>query len=149
MVAVKLSWHKKEEFEDTILNTLKPKILITVKSWVNQKLHQTDFISTKCLCNLNLCKPSTCLSQTDFTVPSTKCLCNLNLCKPKTCLNQTDFTVSSTKCLCNLNLCKPNTCLNQTHFTLPSTKCVCNLNLCKPNNCLPWKPNFQSEQRWT
>ena len=35
----------------------------------------------------NLSKPKTCLTQTVFTIPSTYCLCNLNLCKPNTCLN--------------------------------------------------------------
>ena len=34
------------------------------------------------------------VNQTDFTVPSTKCLCNLNLCKPNTCLNWTNSSVS-------------------------------------------------------
>jgi hypothetical protein len=29
----------------------------------------------------------TCPNQTDLTVPSTKCLCNLYLCKPNNCLN--------------------------------------------------------------
>jgi hypothetical protein len=31
--------------------------------------------------------------QTDITIPSTKCLCNLNLCKPNTCLSWTNFSV--------------------------------------------------------
>ena len=40
-----------------------------------------------------LSKLKTCLSQTDFTVPSTECLYNLNLCKPSTCLNWPNSSV--------------------------------------------------------
>ena len=40
-----------------------------------------------------LSKPKTCLNQTDFTVTSTKCLCNLNLRKSSTCLNWKKFSV--------------------------------------------------------
>ena len=49
---------------------------------------------------------------------SETCL-NQTLSKPKTCLSQTDFTVPSTKSLCNLNLCKPNYCLNWTNSSVP------------------------------
>jgi hypothetical protein len=48
------------------------------------------------ICNwqlYNLSQEKTWLNQTDFTVPSTKCLCNLNLCKPNTCLNWTNLSV--------------------------------------------------------
>ena len=40
-----------------------------------------------------LSKAKTCLNHTDFTVPSTKCLCNLNLCKKNTCLYWTNTSV--------------------------------------------------------
>ena len=36
---------------------------------------------------------------TDITVPSTKCQCNLNLCKPNTCLNWTNSSVQKEFCL--------------------------------------------------
>ena len=45
--------------------------------------------SETCL-NRTLSKLKTCLIQTDFTDLSTKCLCNLNLCKPNSCLNRTN-----------------------------------------------------------
>ena len=56
----------------------------------------------------NLPKPDTLYSPIYWT-----------LRKPKTCLSQTDFTIPSTKCLCNLNLCKPNTCLYWTKSSVP------------------------------
>jgi len=49
---------------------------------------------------------------------SKTCL-NWTLSKLKTCLSQTDFTVPSTKCLCNLNMRKPNNCLNWTNSSVP------------------------------
>ena len=53
-----------------------------------------DFCLTKPCLNQTLSKPKTCVIQTDFTVPSTKYLCNLNLCKPNTCLNWTNSSAS-------------------------------------------------------
>ena len=53
----------------------------------NTSLNQTDFTVQ------TLRTPNTYLNQTGFTVPSTKCLCNLNLCKPNTCLNWTNSSV--------------------------------------------------------
>ena len=41
--------------------------------------------SETCL-NWTLSKSKTCLKHTYFTVPSATCICNLNLCKPNTCL---------------------------------------------------------------
>ena len=48
--------------------------------------------SETCL-NRTLSKPKTCIIQTDFTVPSFKCLCNLNLSKPSTFLNWKKYSV--------------------------------------------------------
>ena len=46
-------------------------------------------LSSETCLNRTLSKSKTCLNQTDFT----KCLCNLNLCKPNTCLNWTNSSV--------------------------------------------------------
>ena len=46
-------------------------------------LNRTPSKPKTCL-NRNLSKSKTFLNQTDITVPYTKCLCNLNLCKPNT-----------------------------------------------------------------
>ena len=45
------------------------------------------YIYSEIYLNRTFSKHKTCLIKTDFTVPSTKCLCNLNLCEPNTCLN--------------------------------------------------------------
>ena len=61
--------------------------------------HQEQYInswtiySETCLIR-TLSKPKTRLNQTDFTVISTKSLCNLNLCKLNICLNLTNSAVS-------------------------------------------------------
>ncbi len=56
-------------------------------------LHTLYKYSEICLIR-TLSKPKICLIQTDFTVPSTKCLCNLNLCKPNTFLNWANYAVT-------------------------------------------------------
>ena len=61
----------------------KPKISL---SWTLSK--------PKIYLNRTLSKPKIRLSQTDFTVPSTKCLFNLNLCKPNTCFNLPNSSVT-------------------------------------------------------
>ena len=50
-------------------------------------------IQWNCL-NRTLSKHKTCLNQTECIVPSTKCICNLNLCKPNTCLRLRNSSVS-------------------------------------------------------
>ena len=55
-------------------------------------LSQTLSKQKTCL-SQTLSKQKACLTQTDFTVSSTKCLCNLNLCKPITFLKWTNSSV--------------------------------------------------------
>ena len=50
-------------------------------------MHYVIMLYSEICLNRTLSKPKTCLNQTDCTIPSTKSLCNLNLCKPNTCLN--------------------------------------------------------------
>ena len=52
-----------------------------------KKLIENIYIYSDTCLKRTLSKPKSCLNQTDFTVPYTKCLCNLNLCKPNTGLN--------------------------------------------------------------
>jgi len=56
------------------------------------------YYSETCL-NRTLSKLKTCLNKTDLTVPSTKCLCNMNLCKPNTRLNWINYLVPKGFCL--------------------------------------------------
>lgn len=55
--------------------------------------------SETCL-SRTLSKSDTCRIQTDFTVTSTKCLCNLNLCKANTCINWTHSSVPKKDSVC-------------------------------------------------
>jgi hypothetical protein len=77
-------------------------------AWAGLELTALVVIGTDCIgscksnysetcVNRTLSKPKTCLSQTDFIVPSTKSLCNLNLCKPKPCLNWTNSSVQGVR----------------------------------------------------
>ena len=50
-------------------------------------MNKSNTIFSEICLNRTLNKPKTCLNQTDLTVQSTQCLCNLNLCKPNSCLN--------------------------------------------------------------
>jgi len=82
-------WCFKLIWKMTLLKTFFP-ILFSIVNILIAKIQLTNMrvvIHSGTFLNQTLSKPKTWLNQTDFTVASTKCLCNLNLCKPNTCLN--------------------------------------------------------------
>ena len=77
-------WNKNIKIQWNCLN----RTLSKHKTCLNRTLskHKT------CL-HRTLSKHKTCLNQTEFIVPTTKCICNLNLCKPNTCLSLRNSSV--------------------------------------------------------